>query len=360
MQTTIDRTTIDPRPRERLRAHVGAAAILAAALTALAASAGPLPGPPASPRSWPDWWATTDPALALGATLRLLATVLCAHLAVVTVVDLLGHLLGLRLLRRLAHRLAPAAWRTVVLRPLAVGTLAVPTVLSPVLTTAPAAAATTTATPTTPADDPAAPIVLELTMIEPAEPEASADPAAPSAPATPAEPAPTLEITPLGEPTAVSAEPVLILDVVPTDPVPDEQAPDTVDPTSPASPPPSVPPGATTAPPTSTDSTTPSPGPTAAATPPAASATETDHEDVVGSPTATSTDRHVVRPGESFWSIALDRTAAELGRAPSAREVHGPWRALIAANVERLPDPDNPDLLHPGLELTVPSTVQRR
>ena len=61
--------------------------------------------------------------------------------------------------------------------------------------------------------------------------------------------------------------------------------------------------------------------------------------------------------GEHFWRIASDRVAAELGRAPSDREVVGYWLELIEANRDRLVDPDDPDLIHPGLVLVLPDTA---
>jgi hypothetical protein len=54
----------------------------------------------------------------------------------------------------------------------------------------------------------------------------------------------------------------------------------------------------------------------------------------------------VVRPGESFWSIAV----AEAG----SRDLVVYWRALIAENRDRLVDPGNPDLLLVGQRLVLP------
>lgn len=61
-------------------------------------------------------------------------------------------------------------------------------------------------------------------------------------------------------------------------------------------------------------------------------------------------EHHVVQPGEHFWSIAeqvvADRSLAE--------PVGWYWRRLVDANRDRLVDPDDPDLLHPGQELVLP------
>lgn len=63
---------------------------------------------------------------------------------------------------------------------------------------------------------------------------------------------------------------------------------------------------------------------------------------------------HEVVAGESFWSIAADLTADELGRTPEDGEVFERWIALIEANRDRLLVPDDPDLLLPGQQLRVP------
>jgi nucleoid-associated protein YgaU len=57
----------------------------------------------------------------------------------------------------------------------------------------------------------------------------------------------------------------------------------------------------------------------------------------------------VVESGDSFWSIAEDVVGPDGKRA-----VGRYWRALIAANRDRLVDRGNPDLLVPGQELVVP------
>ncbi len=62
----------------------------------------------------------------------------------------------------------------------------------------------------------------------------------------------------------------------------------------------------------------------------------------------------MVRGGEHFWSIASDRLAEHLGRGPDDREVVRYWLELIDSNRDRLVDPSDPDLIHPGLELVLP------
>ena len=58
---------------------------------------------------------------------------------------------------------------------------------------------------------------------------------------------------------------------------------------------------------------------------------------------------------DSFWSIAEQLVRIQLGRTPADDEVLEPWLALIDANRDRLDDPENPDLLHPGLILRIPT-----
>lgn len=63
---------------------------------------------------------------------------------------------------------------------------------------------------------------------------------------------------------------------------------------------------------------------------------------------------HVVVSGESFWSIARELLAVELGRAPTDAEVVPVWRRLIEANHDRLVVPGEPDLIFPGQQLVLP------
>lgn len=62
----------------------------------------------------------------------------------------------------------------------------------------------------------------------------------------------------------------------------------------------------------------------------------------------------VVEPGMSFWSIAEEVVAERVGSA-DGRAVSRYWRALVAANRDRLVVPGNADLLFPGQELVLPA-----
>lgn len=69
---------------------------------------------------------------------------------------------------------------------------------------------------------------------------------------------------------------------------------------------------------------------------------------------------HVVQPGEHFWSIA-EQVVEQRGADANADaesdvdvDVESYWGALVAANRDRLVDPDDTDLLHPGQVLVLP------
>jgi hypothetical protein len=63
---------------------------------------------------------------------------------------------------------------------------------------------------------------------------------------------------------------------------------------------------------------------------------------------------HAAISGDNLWSIAAAHLTNVRGERPHAREIAPYWRALIDANRSVLPDPDNPDLLFPGVQLTLP------
>lgn len=66
-----------------------------------------------------------------------------------------------------------------------------------------------------------------------------------------------------------------------------------------------------------------------------------------------------IRRGEHLWSIAEHVATAALARDATDAEVEPYWRALIAANRDRLIDRDNPDLVHAGQELVLPPYAAR-
>ena len=61
-----------------------------------------------------------------------------------------------------------------------------------------------------------------------------------------------------------------------------------------------------------------------------------------------------VARGEHLWAIAEAALISAWDEAPSDGQVHDYWTRLIEENRSRLPDPGNPDLIYPGLELDLP------
>jgi nucleoid-associated protein YgaU len=132
--------------------------------------------------------------------------------------------------------------------------------------------------------------------------------------------------------------------MVPLDAEPNQAAPAEPESTSTSTtattvaPPTSEPPSTTTTtlvPPSTTTTTTTTA--TASPVPPAPSDAR---------PPVPASDEVVVRPGDSFWSIAEEEADGD---------VVSYWRALIDANRDRLVDPGNPDLLYPEQVLRLPA-----
>jgi LysM domain len=65
-------------------------------------------------------------------------------------------------------------------------------------------------------------------------------------------------------------------------------------------------------------------------------------------------DEAVVGLGDNFWDLAEEQLAADLGLQPSDQEVAPYWRDIVAANMDRLVQPGNPDLVVPGQVLVLP------
>lgn len=61
-----------------------------------------------------------------------------------------------------------------------------------------------------------------------------------------------------------------------------------------------------------------------------------------------ATDHYVVEPGDCLWRIAAQR----LGPGATNQAIDSAWRAIYAAN--RAGVGDDPNLIHPGLVLTLP------
>lgn len=70
-------------------------------------------------------------------------------------------------------------------------------------------------------------------------------------------------------------------------------------------------------------------------------------------PTA-SASTTIAAPGDSFWSIAESTLHTRWDRLPTDDEVDDYWRALVAANQDRLAQPGQPDLIFAGQVFVLP------
>lgn len=86
---------------------------------------------------------------------------------------------------------------------------------------------------------------------------------------------------------------------------------------------------------------------------PAEEEREVDAPEPAPAPAPPRADAWTVEPGDSFWSIAEEVLADALGRPASDDEITDYWRALIAANHDRLVS-GSPDLVHPGQAFVLP------
>jgi nucleoid-associated protein YgaU len=64
-------------------------------------------------------------------------------------------------------------------------------------------------------------------------------------------------------------------------------------------------------------------------------------------------DHYVVVAGDCLWSIAARR----LGGSAGSAQIDAAWRAIYAANRDAVGD--DPGLIHPGLDLVLPSLAPR-
>ena len=122
----------------------------------------------------------------------------------------------------------------------------------------------------------------------------------------------------------------------------------------------SIAPEATTTPPSTTPPTTPPIATPPTTTPPTsggerpAAARAGGQASTVVPGDGTLNEEVVVRPGDHLWGIAQEAVARHLGRPAGEAEVATYWRDLIAANLDRLVDPTNADLILPGQVLRLP------
>lgn len=334
----------DPRhpvpPRRGPRAPTAAG--LAAVAGALLATSSALPPPPLGRRAAGTWLADLGPTMATLALARLLVALVLARLALATAVALVARWSRRRVVadlalvlagplgRAWAQRVAGAGLATAVLVPGAAGAL-----------------------PARGADEPPPP---SLVLVE--EAPATGRAPAPGGPSvgTPADPS-TGEVRP--------APRFELVEVLPTPPA----APPGTGTGAPVAPPshepPPVPsqepaPGAAPVPPPATTPHDPSapeepPRPSAA---PAGPSLGSPPRPSTGSPPAPSgrgtaatapatPGEWVIAPGQHLWHVA-EATARELAPGAGTADVARYHRRLIAANLDRLPVPSDPDLVHPG------------
>jgi DNA-binding SARP family transcriptional activator/nucleoid-associated protein YgaU len=64
----------------------------------------------------------------------------------------------------------------------------------------------------------------------------------------------------------------------------------------------------------------------------------------------------VVEPGDNLWDLSEERLADDLDREPTDSKTEPYWREVMTANHDRLVDPSNPGLIHPGQVLVLPPT----
>jgi LysM repeat protein len=93
----------------------------------------------------------------------------------------------------------------------------------------------------------------------------------------------------------------------------------------------------------------PTPAPPPTAIPAAAPTSPSPARPLRPTPAANpAADRYVVEPGDCLWRIAAQR----LGPGATNQAIDSAWRAIYAAN--RADVGDDPNLIHPGLVLTLP------
>lgn len=353
-------------------AGVGAALRLLLALSAgLAAihllGSGQLAAPPLSADSLSEWMRTGEPVLRAAAVGRMLALLIgsWAWLSLVAglAVRAVGWRAGVRLLNRLSPQLVRSVLRTTATAAL-VGSVSIsgplglsgvaaassdtsadpgelvatmhwePEVAGPPTTPGPA---TTTPPSSTPATT-AGPLSTSTSILAPTSMSQSA--------ATPATTnAPGAATTSSSASTVATADPADgfsgHLADSPVAPKPTTSGPAPAG-ALPASPPAVAVPGPT--------------GPLTNSDQPAVAAPQSE-----STPAATDTSepsptaKWRVERGEHLWGIAASVVAQRTGTEPVVREVADYWLRLIDENRDRFVDPANPDLIHAGLVLTLPT-----
>jgi hypothetical protein len=289
----------------------------ALALAGLLAVRDRLDGPPlpTSLATAARWLEPNEPVAVAARLLWLLAMAAAAYLTIVAGLVLLGATTGRPAPARWAERLSLPVVRRLTGRAIGVGLTA-----SVAVTASPVAAGPTEPAPPTSADD--EPVTMVLLDREP--------------PPTAEDSVATMRRLDDDEPAS------------------DITAPDTA--------PPTVGAPATTSPTAPHATATPTTAPDAAVAPGAPPGA--DHEDPSATaPGPATTDvgpapppeTWTIAPGEHLWRVAAETLAAH-GRADDDRATLAYLHRVIEANRDRLIDPDNPDLVHPGQVMVLPPT----
>jgi hypothetical protein len=299
----------------------------AAEIGLLAAGTGPLATPPHDRAGLAAWVSTGDPLLHAAALARMLALVLGGLHVVALVLALTLRSAGLHGLANRCARCSPALVRRAVER---TGVAALAGTLAIGGSTSIAAAATTAPSPpttTAPTDVPHPAAVMQWEAVD----------------ATPLGSTPTT-----GDRAGAAGE---------TGDAPSDASSTTSSTASSTTE--SPPMGVSGPPPTSVHATLPSAPPAQpvpmrpAPLPPAAElGTLTSPADKVQADPDRGT--WTVQRGQHLWGIAVEVARERGDSSPDARAVADYWVELIEANRSRLVDPSNPDLIHPGLVLTLP------
>ncbi len=245
---------------------------------------------PNEPAAWPAWWAAHDPLDVAAALGRWLALVLLGYLAAVSVLHLAAALAPRGRVRRVARAATPRF-----LTGLLAGAVVVAGTSS-VGASSPGGSGATSSV------DGSNPPVMRVI----GAPTNAAEESSPSS----------------------SSSTTVVVTSDPTSTVPPSTAPP---------PPPTVAP-----PPPTTEHLDPAvPALAPATSPTTPPATEWPGEVVVG-------------PGDHLWSIAEQTVTARLGGVPAEATIADYWRRLIDANRDRLIDPADPSLIHPGQRFVLP------
>ena len=315
-----------PRPGATVRLAAFSAGCVIAARILLASGGETLAVPLGSTAELETWVAAASPAEMAMAVVRGLGIAACGYLLAITALGVIARLVRARGLATTIDRISPAVVRRLVSggtgAGLVLGTL-VAAVPAPDLPGTPGTS-TVAAGPRSPGPAPSAAadaVTATMTRLPSAAATMTRRPEAPpAAPAVGEATMTRLDVTPRSATmTRIGADP---------------------------------PPGQTPAAAAAADRAAAPPAPAARAVLPAETSAPADLPTTPSMPVVDAAT-WVIEGGDSLWSIAEDVVRSDRRDAPD-RTVSRYWQALVDANRSHLVDPDNPDLLVPGQQLTLP------